>query len=94
MSKQLITAALAAAGLVIGLAPTAHADDINTEVCRAVMALGVNPYNPGDSYTVNMLQRYPDMTYNQATALVETAYRSVQFHDNSMCDGVTIPDNY
>ncbi|MDT5190302.1 MAG: hypothetical protein QOG79_3920 [Mycobacterium sp.] len=23
------------------------------------MALGVNPYNPSDSYTVNMLQRYP-----------------------------------
>jgi hypothetical protein len=55
MSKKLITAALAVAGLVIGLAPTAHADGINTEVCRAVMALGVNPYNPGDNYTVNML---------------------------------------
>jgi hypothetical protein len=94
MSKKLIAAAFAVAGLAIGLAPTAEADGINTEVCRAVMALGVNPYNPSDSYTVNMLQRYPDMTYNQAKALVERAYRSVQLHENSMCDGVTIPDNY
>jgi hypothetical protein len=94
MSKKQITAAVVAAVLAIGLAPTAHADGINTEVCRAVMALGVNPYNAGDSYTVNMLQRYPDMTYNQAQALVERAYRSVQFHENPMCDGITIPDNY
>ena len=94
MSKKLIPATLVAAGLSIGLAPTAHGDGINTEVCRAVMAMGVNPYNPSDTYTVNMLERYPDMTYNQAKALVERAYRSVQFHENPMCNGVTIPPDY
>ena len=94
MSKKLITAAVVAAGLAIGPAPAAHADDINTEVCRAVMALGANPYDPGDSYAVNMLQRYPDMTYNQAKALVERAYRSVRLHENPMCDGITLPENY
>lgn len=96
MSKWLSSAAVAAAcaGLAAGLAPAAHADRVDTEVCRAVMALGVNPNNPGDSYALNMLQRYPDMTYNQARALVDRAYRSVQLHQNPMCDGITIPDNY
>lgn len=94
MSKKLITAAVVAAGLAIAPAPAAHADGINTEVCRAVMAMGINPYDPGDTYTVNMLQRYPDMTYNQAKALVERAYRSVHLHENPMCNGVTIPENY
>ena len=92
--KKLITAAVVAAGLAIGLAPTAHAGDINREVCLAVMALGVNPYDSGDSYAVNMLYRYPNMTYNQAKALVERAYHSVQFHGNPMCNGITIPENY
>ncbi|GJN95845.1 hypothetical protein NJB1907f44_26440 [Mycobacterium marinum] len=61
MSKKLITAAVVAAGFAVGLAPTAHADDINREVCLAVMAMGVNPYDPSDHYTLNMLQRYPDI---------------------------------
>ena len=35
------------------------------------MALFVNPNDDsGDSYAVGMLQRYPNMTYNQAKALV------------------------
>jgi hypothetical protein len=73
------------------LAPTAHADGINREVCLAVMAMGVNP---SDSYSSGMVERYPGMTYDQAKALVERAYRSVRFHENSMCDGVTIPADY
>ncbi len=94
MSKKLIPATVVAACLSLGLAPAAHADDINTEVCLAVMALGVNPNNPSDRYAVNMLERYPDMTYNQTKALVERAYISVQYHANPMCNGVTIPPNY
>lgn len=93
MSKKLIAAAAAAAGLTVGLAPTAHAD-INREVCLAVMAMGVNPYDPNDQYALNMLERYPDMTYNQANDLVKRAFGSVRYHDNSMCNGVTIPENY
>jgi hypothetical protein len=46
------------------------------------MAMGVNPFNPNDTDAVNMLQRYPDMTYNQAKALAEKAYRSVQYHED------------
>lgn len=83
-----------AAGLAIGLASSAHADDTDRQLCLAIMALGVNPYDPSDSYTLNMLQRYPDMTYNQAQALVETAYKSVHYHQNPMCNGITIPDDY
>jgi len=58
------------------------------------MAMGVNPYNPNETYVVNMLQRYPDMTYNQANDLVKQAFGSVRYHDNPMCNGVTIPENY
>jgi hypothetical protein len=89
-----VLTSVAACATLLGLAPLAHADGINRETCLAVMALGVNPYDPDDRYAVNMLERYPDMTYNQARALVETAYRSVQYHDNPMCNGVTIPANY
>jgi hypothetical protein len=91
MSKKLMTAAVIAAGVAIGLAPAANADGINTEVCLAVMALGVEP---GDTYALGMVQRYPNMTYNQAIALVEQAYSSVQWHANPMCNGVTIPPDY
>lgn len=93
MSRKLIAAAVVAAGLAIGLAPTAHAD-INREVCLAVMAMGVDPYNPSDTYALNMLERYPDMTYNQANDLVKKAFGSVRWHNNPMCNGVTIPENY
>ena len=93
MSKRLITAVLTA-GFAMGLAATAHADRINAEVCRAVMAAGVNPYNPSDSYALDMLERYPNMTYNQAKDVVVNAYRSVHFHENPMCDGITLPENY
>ncbi|GJO23495.1 hypothetical protein NJB1507_23680 [Mycobacterium marinum] len=93
MSKRLITAALVATGFAIGLAPPAQAD-INREVCLAVMAMGVDPYNPSDTYALNMLQRYPDMTYNQANELVKKAFGSVRWHSNPMCDGITIPENY
>jgi hypothetical protein len=41
-----------------------------------------------------MLQRYPDMTDNQAKGLVDRAYRSVQYHENPMCDGIKIPADY
>jgi hypothetical protein len=34
------------------------------------------------------------MTYNQANDLVKPVYRSVHYHDNPMCNGITIPDNY
>lgn len=94
MSKKLVAAALSFLGVALVMAPTAHADSVDIEVCRAVMALGVDPYDPASSYALNMLERYPDMTYNEAKALVERAYNSVRFHDNPMCDGVTIPDNY
>jgi hypothetical protein len=93
MKRRLISAMLATWGLM-SLAPTAYGDDVNTEVCRAVMAMGVNPFNPRDTYAADMLQRYPDMTYNQAKGLVERAYRSVQYHENPMCDGIKIPANY
>jgi hypothetical protein len=93
MSKKLITAAVVAGGLAVGLAPTAHAD-INREVCLAVMAMGVDPYNPSDTYALDMLQRYPDMTYNQANDLVKKAFGSVRWHSNPMCNGITIPDQY
>ena len=63
--KKLIVGGLAALALGLGMAPTAHAGDINREVCLAVMALGVNPYDSGESYIVNMLERYPNMTYNR-----------------------------
>jgi len=93
MSKT-VTAAMVA-GLTIGMAPAANADDaITLEVCRAVMALGVDPYDPSDRYTLNMLERYPNMTYNQANALVTQAYQSVMYHENPMCNDVTIPANY
>ena len=92
--KKLIIGGLAALALGLVGAPTAHADDIDTEVCLAVMAVGVTPYDYGDTYAANMLQRYPNMTYNQAKALVERAYHSVQFHENPMCNGITIPENY
>lgn len=85
----------AAVGLTLGQAPTAQADDTNTEVCLAVMAMGVNPNNSsGNNYALGMVQRYPDMTYNEATNLVVTAYNSVQFHANPMCNGITIPPDY
>lgn len=93
MSKKLISAAVVAGGFAIGLAPAAHAD-INREVCLAVMAVGVDPYNPSDNYALNMLDRYPDMTYNQANDLVKKAFGSVRWHNNPMCNGVTIPENY
>lgn len=93
MRTKLITAVVAA-GLALGLAPTAHADDINRQVCLAVMAMGVNPYDPNDHYALTMLQQFPNMTYNQADDLVKTAFRSVRYHDNPMCNGVTIPENY
>jgi hypothetical protein len=89
-----ILTSIASCAALVGLAPAAHADDINRETCLAVMALGVNPYDPNDRYSANMLERYPDMTYNQAKALVETAFRSVRYHDNPMCNGVTIPADY
>lgn len=91
--RKLIAAAVAAGGLAVGLAPVAHAD-INREVCLAVMAMGVNPYNPNETYVLNMLERYPDMTYNQANDLVKKAFGSVRYHDNPMCNGITIPENY
>lgn len=94
MRTTLIIGMLIAHVAALILAPAAQADGINREICLAVMALGVDPNNPNDHYTLNMLERYPDMTYNQAMDLVETAYRSVHFHQNPMCDGVTIPDNY
>jgi hypothetical protein len=91
MANKLTIGAVLTATLSLGFAPMAHADDINTEVCRAVMALGVKP---GDGYALGMVQRYPDMTYNQAQALVQRAYSSVQWHANPMCNGVTIPADY
>ncbi|MGE0218406.1 hypothetical protein [Mycolicibacterium sp.] len=96
MNKKLVASAVVAAGLAIGLAPSAHADDdINREVCLAVMAMGVNPNDgSGGKYALGMVQRYPDMTYNQATALVEQAYNSVQYHANPTCNGITIPPDY
>lgn len=94
MGKMLITAAVVAAGFAIGLAPAAHADDINREVCLAVMAMGVNPYDPNDHYALNMLERYPNMTYNQASDLVKKAFGSVRWHNNPMCNGITIPSDY
>ncbi|WP_208022848.1 hypothetical protein, partial [Mycobacterium marinum] len=36
----------------------------------------------------------PDMTYNQANDLVKKAFGSVRWHNNPMCDGITIPENY
>ncbi|OBK19393.1 hypothetical protein [Mycobacterium asiaticum] len=93
MSKKLITAAVLAFGVAVGLAPAAHAD-INREVCLAVMAMGVNPYDPSDHYALNMLERYPNMTFNQANDLVKQAFGSVRWHNNPMCNGVTIPENY
>jgi hypothetical protein len=93
MSKTLIAAVLVASALM-ATPPKAYADTVDTEVCRAVMAMGVNPFNPNDNYAVGMVERYPDMTYNQAKALVERAYRSVQYHENPMCDGIKIPENY
>ena len=93
--KKLIVGGLAALAIGLAGAPTAHADDVNREVCLAVMALYINPNDgSGDDYAVGMLQRYPNMTYSQAKALVVRAYHSVQFHANSMCDGITIPPNY
>ena len=94
MGIKLVLGAVVAAVIATGLAPAAQADGINREICLAVMALGVDPNNPNDHYTLNMLERYPDMTYNQAVDLVETAYRAVHFHQNPMCDGVTIPVYY
>ncbi len=90
---ELMTAAVVAAGFAVGVAPTAHAD-INREVCLAVMAMGVNPYDPNDNYALNMLERYPNMTYNQASDLVKKAFGSVRWHDNPMCNGITIPPDY
>ena len=95
--KKLIVGGLAALALALGLgmAPTAHAGDINREVCLAVMALYVNPNDDsGTDYALGMLERYPNMTYSQAKALVVRAYHSVQFHANPMCNGITIPPNY
>jgi hypothetical protein len=94
MSKKLITVAVVAVGFATGLAPTAHADGVNAEVCRAVMAAGVNPYDPGDDYALGMVERYPNMTYNQAKDLVVNAYQSVHFHENPMCNGINMPENY
>ncbi|ANW64061.1 hypothetical protein BCA37_11050 [Mycobacterium sp. djl-10] len=75
----------------IGLAPVAHAaDDIERQTCLAVMAMGATP----DSYAITLVTMYPDMTYNQARALVQRAFESVQYHQNPMCNGVTIPDDY
>jgi hypothetical protein len=93
MSKPLIASVLAVSALVVA-SPRAYADAIETEVCRAVMALGVDPSNPNDNYAVGMVERYPDMTYNQAKTLIEQAFRSVRYHENPMCDGVKIPENY
>ncbi|WP_431237801.1 hypothetical protein ACQ86B_24495 [Mycolicibacterium aichiense] len=91
MSKKLAIGALVVAGLAVGPAPMAQADDINRQVCLAVMAMGVKP---GDGYALTMVQSHPDMTYSQATALVYRAYSSVQWHANPMCNGVTIPADY
>ena len=93
MSKTLIAAVLVTSALMATPAK-ARADALDTEVCRAVMALGVDPSNPNDDYAVGMVQRYPDMTYNQAKALIERAFRSVRYHENPMCDGVKIPADY
>ncbi|BDB41533.1 MULTISPECIES: hypothetical protein [Mycobacterium] len=93
MSKKLIIGAVVSAGMAVGLAPTAHAD-INAEVCEAVMAYSINPYDPSDHYALNMLQRYPNMTYNQANDLVKKAFGSVRYHDNPMCNGFSLPENY
>ena len=41
-----------------------------------------------------MVERYPNTTYNQALDLVTTAYQSVQYHENPMCNGATIPAAY
>lgn len=73
-SKWLVAAAVVATGLALGFAPTAHAD-VNGEVCLAVMATGVDPYNPSDTYARDMLGRYPDMTYNEANDLAEKSVR-------------------
>ncbi|WP_293001557.1 hypothetical protein [Mycobacterium sp.] len=94
MRTSRITSALVTIGLSLGFAPCAHADDINREVCLAVMAMGVNPYDPSDHYALNMLERYPNMTLNQTDDLVKAAFRSVRYHDNPMCNGITIPENY
>lgn len=93
ITARLIPAVVMAAGLAMGLAPAAHAD-VNTEVCLAVMALNINPYDPNDGYALGMVQRYPDMTYNQALNLAKKAYSSVHWHQNPMCNGVTIPPDY
>ena len=93
--KKLIGGGLAALAISLAVAPTAHAGDINREVCLAVMALYVNPNDDsGTDYALGMLERYPNMTYSQAKALVVRAYHSVQFHANSMCNGITIPPDY
>ena len=93
--KKLIIGGLAALALGLVGAPTAHADDVNREVCLAVMALYINPNDgSGDDYAVGMLQRYQNMTYSQAKALVARAYASVQWHANPMCNGITIPPDY
>lgn len=95
MNRKLLAVAVAT-GVVLGGAPVASADDdaLTLEVCRAVMALAVNPFDPSDQYALWMLERYPNMTYKQSSSLVETAYRSVMYHENAMCNGVTIPPNY
>ena len=92
--KKLIGGGLAALALGLVMAPMAHGGDINREVCLAVMAGGITPDDYGDTYAANMLYRYPDMTYNEAKALVKRAYHSVQYHENPMCNGITIPENY
>lgn len=94
MGKKLIAAAAVAAGLAVGLAPAATADDLSRQVCLAVMAGGVNPNNPNDNYALFLVQQNPNMTYNQASDLVRKAFGSVRYHDNPMCNGVTIPENY
>jgi hypothetical protein len=55
---------------------------LNLKVCPAVMTLVVNPFDRAN------------MTYNQASALVETAYRSVMHHETPFAAAVTIPDQY
>ena len=94
--RALIAAGLMAGMALFGGAGIAQADDaVNREVCLAVMALYVNPSEPGGrSYALGMVERYPYMTYDQAKALVARAYASVQWHANPMCNGITIPDNY
>ena len=89
MLSRVMAAAVAGCAALI-LAPVAAADDAATQTCRAVMAMGATP----DSYVLTLLQIHPDMTYNQAYSLIQRAFNSVLYHQNPLCNDVTIPPNY